>query len=153
MKTNATRLLDLKNISYQEYDLKIKEFTSGINLSKLLNKEPNIVYKTLVTISSNNKYYVFVIPVNKELNLKKCAKIVNEKKIEMLKQKDLYNLTGYYHGGCSPIGMKKTFPTYFNNTVLNNPNIIINGGKIGYQIELNYFDVKEIFNYREEELI
>lgn len=153
MKTNATRLLDLKNISYQEYDLKIKEFTSGINLSKLLNKEPNIVYKTLVTISSNNKYYVFVIPVNKELNLKKCAKIVNEKKIEMLKQKDLYNLTGYYHGGCSPIGMKKIFPTYFNNTVIDKPNIIINGGKMGYQIEINYFDIKDIFNYREEELI
>lgn len=148
MKTNVTRLLDQKNIKYiiHTYENAI----SGIEVANTLNEEYDSVFKTLVTVSNTNNHYVFLVPVNKELDLKKAAKIVNEKSIEMIKQKDLLPLTGYIHGGCSPIGMKKQFKTIIDKTSKNK--IFISAGKIGYQIEIELSELSKIINYDLEDI-
>lgn len=148
MKTNVTRLLDQKNIKYiiHTYENAI----SGIEVANTLNEEYDSVFKTLVTISNTNNHYVFLVPVNKELDLKKAAKVVNEKSIEMIKQKDLLPLTGYIHGGCSPVGMKKQFKTIIDKTSKNK--IFISAGKIGYQIEIELSELSKIINYDLEDI-
>lgn len=142
-KTNAMRILDQKKISYKEYyygELPI----SGVEVAEKLNQDEEHVYKTLVTVSKSKNYYVFMIPVAEELDLKKCAKAVGEKSVEMIPQKELLPLTGYVHGGCSPIGMKKSFKTIINDTALNQDTIIFSAGKVGYQVELNSKDLEQI---------
>lgn len=151
-KTNVMRLLDSKKIKYQSYDYTKFDVINGLDVARCLNQDPNKVFKTLVTIGKSNKYYVFVIPVNKELDLKKAAKSVNEKNIEMIKSKDLLATTGYIHGGCSPIGMKKSFPTTFDIEVNNHETIIFSAGKIGYQVEVKLEDIKALISYRIDEL-
>lgn len=151
-KTNVMRLLDSKKIKYQSYDYTKYNVVSGLDVAKCLNQDPNKVFKTLVTIGKSNKHYVFVIPVNKELDLKKAAKSVNEKNIEMIKSKDLLATTGYIHGGCSPIGMKKTFLTTFDIEVNNHQTIIFSAGKIGYQVEVKLEDIKTLVSYRIDDL-
>jgi Cys-tRNA(Pro)/Cys-tRNA(Cys) deacylase len=144
-KTNVMRILDQKKIDYNEYfygDTPI----SGVEVAKVLNQDEKHVYKTLVTVSKSKKYYVFMIPVAEELDLKKCAKSVNEKSIDMLPQKELLPLTGYVHGGCSPIGMKKQFKTTINDTALNQDTIIFSAGRVGYQVELNPKDLEKVIN-------
>ena len=144
-KTNVMRILDQKKISYNEYfygEIPI----SGVEVARKLNQDEKHVYKTLVTVSKTKKYYVFMIPVAEELDLKKCAKAVNEKSIEMIPQKELLPLTGYVHGGCSPIGMKKQFKTVINDTALNQDIIIFSAGKVGYQVELNPKDLEKVVN-------
>ena len=135
-KTNVMRILDKNKISYTYYDYSKSNAISGVDVANVLNQDQNKVFKTLVTIGKTKNYYVFLVPVNKELDLKKAAISVNEKNIEMVKSKDLLGLTGYIHGGCSPIGMKKTFITILDNSAVNFNKIIFSAGKVGYQVEL-----------------
>ena len=107
-----------------------------------------LIFKTLVTTAGTNKYYVFVVPVNRELSLKKAAKAVGEKKIEMLKSKDLLPLTGYVHGGCSPIGMKKFFPTTFHESASEFDTVFFSAGRIGYQVEIALEDLKSVIRFK-----
>ena len=147
-KTNVMRLLDGQKISYHAYTYPVGETApSGVEVAKMLGQDPTHVFKTLVTISSSRKNYVFVIPVQEELSLKKAAQAVHEKSIEMLKSKDLLPLTGYIHGGCSPIGMKKLFPTVIDETVLLCDSILFSAGKVGYQVELTPEDLKKMIPY------
>lgn len=137
-KTNVMRLLDASGISYRAYSYDGANGTlSGLDVAKSLGQNPEQVYKTLVTTGASGKHYVFVIPVTGELNLRKAAQAVGEKKIEMLKAKELLPLTGYIHGGCSPIGMKKLFPTVLDETVILWDTILFSAGKIGCQVELS----------------
>lgn len=118
-----------------------------MDVAASLGEDFNHVFKTLVTVAKSGNHYVFVLPVNKELDLKKCAKAVNEKSIAMELSKNLLALTGYIHGGCSPIGMKKQFKTIIARESQGLETIIVSGGKIGYQIEINLEDLKRIINY------
>ncbi|MBQ9122719.1 MAG: aminoacyl-tRNA deacylase, partial [Lachnospiraceae bacterium] len=117
---------------------------SGMEVAKALGQNADQVFKTLVTIGNSKNHYVFLVPVSRELNLKKAAKAVNEKSIEMIKSKELLPLTGYIHGGCSPIGMKKQFKTTIDITATAFDTIVFSGGKIGYQVELSLEELKRV---------
>lgn len=134
-KTNVMRLLDANKIDYTPYEYNA-ELTDGEQVAAAVGKDPDTVFKTLVTIGSNKQYYVFVIPVNCTLSLKKAAKAVDVKSIEMIKQKELLPLTGYLHGGCSPLGMKKTFETVLHDTACLFETITCSAGKKGAQVQL-----------------
>ena len=153
MKTNAMRILDSNKIEYKEYVLDIKEALDGVTCAKMLNVNLDSTFKTLVTIGKSGNYYVFVIPVDKKLDLKKAANSVSEKNVEMLPMKNLLNITGYVHGGCSPIGMKKVFNTVIDKSALNYNKIIFSGGKIGYFIELNPLDIEKVLDIKYEDII
>jgi Cys-tRNA(Pro)/Cys-tRNA(Cys) deacylase len=144
-KTNAMRLLDAKKISYaiMTYDNEDGKI-DGISVARKVGKDPKQVYKTLVTQGNSRNLYVFVIPVQAELDLKKAAKAANEKKIEMIPVKDIQKWTGYIRGGCSPIGMKKQFQTFINESAAALETIVVSGGKIGLQVELRIEDLQEI---------
>lgn len=146
-KTNVMRILDKNKIEYKSYSYINTDAISGMEVATVLKQNPNQVFKTLVTVAKSKKNYVFVIPVNKELDLKKAANAVNEKNIEMIKSKELLGLTGYIHGGCSPIGMKKMFHTVFDESINNFESIIFSAGKIGYQVEINVNDISSIIKY------
>ena len=135
VKTNAMRILDKAKISYETYFYEVDEHIDGISVANKIGESLEKVYKTLLT-KGKNSHYVFVIPVDKELDLKKAAKSVGEKSIEMLHVNDLLSVTGYIRGGCSPIGMKKLFPTVFNESAKGLDFIIVSGGKRGCQIKL-----------------
>lgn len=152
-KTNVMRILDKNKITYNKYFYGDSDAISGVEVAEYLNEDKNKVFKTLVTIGTSKNYYVFVIPVAEELNLKKAAKIVGEKKIEMIKSKELLPVTGYIHGGCSPIGMKKQFKTVINDTAKNYDTIIFSAGKIGYQVEMTLEDLAQIIKYELADLI
>ena len=143
-KTNVMRILDQKKINYNTYSYIDTDAISGMEVADVLGQNPNQVFKTLVTVSGKNINYVFVVPVNKELDLKKAAKVVGEKSIEMIKSEELLSLTGYIHGGCSPIGMKKMFKTVIDESCKNFETIIFSGGKIGYQVELKLEDIEKV---------
>ncbi len=147
-KTNVMRLLDQKEIPYQSYHYEAKEAVSAVEAARLLDKDEDMVYKTLVTQAASKEHYVFVIPGKEELDLKKAAKAVNEKSIAMVKSKDLLNLTGYVHGGCSPIGMKKFFVTTIDETAILQDTIIFSAGKIGYQVEMTLDDLAKIIDFQ-----
>lgn len=134
-KTNVSRLLDVKGVKYQMYEYD-EEVTDGQEVAKLVGKESYEVFKTLVTVVGVKEYRVFVVPVSSSLDLKKAAKASGVKTVEMLKQKELLPLTGYIHGGCSPIGMKKTFKTYIDETALLLDKMFVSAGKRGRQIEI-----------------
>ena len=146
-KTNVMRLLDGQKLAYQAYTYPSETALSGVEVASILNQDPTHVFKTLVTVGASKKNYVFVIPVGEELSLKKAAQAVQEKSIVMLKSKDLLPLTGYVHGGCSPIGMKKAFPTIVDETVLLCDTMMFSAGKIGYQVEMTPDDLKQVVNY------
>lgn len=146
-KTNVMRILDSKKIEYKFYSYEADASHTGIDVAHKLNKEESTVFKTLVTVGKSREHYVFVIPVNKELDLKKASRAVSEKNISMVKSKDLLALTGYIHGGCSPIGMKKTFKTVFHDTISNLDTITFSAGKIGYQVELRTEDLSKVIDY------
>lgn len=147
-KTNVMRLLEQKKIPYKMHDYTESGAIAGEEVARVLGENPDEVFKTLVTVGKSKQNYVFLVPVNKELNLKKAASAVGEKSIEMIKSKDLLGLTGYVHGGCSPIGMKKQFPTVVHNTAESMENILFSGGKIGMQVELKTEDFKKIINIK-----
>lgn len=146
------RILDSKKIEYKYHTYADTDAISGIEVATVLNQDPKQVFKTLVTTSKSNLNYVFVIPVEKELDLKKAAKSVGEKSIAMIKSKDLLALTGYIHGGCSPIGMKKMFTTVIDKSAEDLDTIIVSGGKIGYQVELSPDNLKKIVNFELENI-
>lgn len=134
-KTNAMRILEQNGIAYTAHSYPHgKEPPDGRTVAELLGEDPSAVFKTLVTKGGNN-YYVFVLPVLEELNLKKAAKAVNEKSVEMIPVKDINKVTGYIRGGCSPIGMKKQYVTVFASQCSGLKKIIVSGGKVGLQIE------------------
>jgi Cys-tRNA(Pro)/Cys-tRNA(Cys) deacylase len=135
-KTNVMRVLEGKKISYTSHSYNPDATMTGEEIAGILGEEPEKVFKTLVTQGKSGAYYVFVVPVKAELDLKKAAKASGEKAISMIKQKELLPLTGYVHGGCSPIGMKKQFPTFIHETASQYDKIFVSAGKVGYQIEL-----------------
>lgn len=145
-KTNVMRVLDKMKLDYRSYDYADTDAISGIDVANAMNQDPGQVFKTLVTISKSNRYYVFMIPVAEELDLKKAAEYVGEKSIQMIKSKDLLRVTGYIHGGCSPIGMKKRFPTIIHKSACDLDTIIFSAGKIGYQIEMKLNDLKKVID-------
>lgn len=146
-KTNVMRILDQKKVKYNSYNYLKTGAISGMEVAKALDENPNLTFKTLVTVGKTNNHYVFLVPVNKELDLKKAAKAINEKNIEMVKSKELLSLTGYIHGGCSPVGMKKSFKTVIDSSAKNYDKLIFSGGKIGYQVETTLDELKKVINF------
>ena len=151
-KTNVMRILDQKKIEYKEHTYLNTGAIGGQEVAEALGEDANKVFKTLVTVGKTGNHYVFLVPVNKELNLKKAAKAVNEKKIEMIKSKELLPLTGYIHGGCSPIGMKKFFKTTIHSTAENYDTIMFSAGKIGYQVETSLNSLKKVIRFDLEDI-
>lgn len=147
-KTNVMRILDKAKIEYKTYSYDSQKAVSGSDVARVLNQNPKQVFKTLVTVAKSKKNYVFMLPVDDELDLKKCAIAVNEKNIEMIPQKELLPLTGYIHGGCSPIGQKKQFETVIDATAQNFETIIFSAGKIGYQVETSLENLKKVLNFK-----
>lgn len=143
-KTNVMRLLEQKKIAYTAHTYIDTEAIAGMEVAQALGEEPGQVFKTLVTIAPSKVNYVFMVPVNKELDLKKAAKAVGEKSIDMIKAKELLPLTGYIHGGCSPIGMKKQFKTVLDITASEYETIFFSGGKIGYQVQCKVEDLQKM---------
>lgn len=136
-KTNAVRLLDQKKIPYTLHQAELGDNVDGMHVAEVFGEDPNHVFKTLVTTGKDKNHYVFLVPVNANLDLKKAAKAAGVKAIEMLPLKELFPLTGYVHGGCSPVGMKKRFATYIDQSALSCPTIYFSAGKIGEQIEID----------------
>lgn len=136
-KTNVMRILDKNKIPYESFSYGDGTAVSGSALADLLGFDHRTVFKTLVTVGKSGEHYVFDIPVDEELDLKKAASAVGEKNIEMIPQKELLSLTGYVHGGCSPIGMKKFFKTVFDVSAKNADRITFSAGKIGYQVRIS----------------
>lgn len=136
-KTNVMRILDGKKVSYESHSYEPDGSLSGGEIAGILGEDPQKVFKTLVTQGKSGAYYVFVVPVEAELDLKKAAKVSGEKAVSMIKQKELLPLTGYVHGGCSPIGMKKQFPTFIHETAAGFDRVFVSAGKVGFQIELS----------------
>ena len=134
--TNIMRVLDGKKITYTSHSYEPDATMSGEEIAKILGEDTSKVFKTLVTQGKSGAYYVFVVPVEEELDLKKAASEAGEKSVAMIKQKELLPLTGYVHGGCSPIGMKKQFPTFIHETAVLFDKVFVSAGKVGYQIEL-----------------
>ena len=147
-KTNVMRLLDQQEVSYIPHSYDNSQAYSGVEVANMIGEDINKVFKTLVTQGASKQYYVFVIPVAGSLNLKKAATAAHEKSIVMIPQKELLPLTGYVHGGCSPIGMKKPFPTFIDETAVLNDTIIFSAGKIGYQVETGLEELKKVLDYQ-----
>ena len=143
-KTNVMRVLDSKKIEYKSHSYEPDATMTGEEIAALLGEDADKVFKTLVTQAKSGAYYVFVIPVKAELDLKKAAKAAGEKAIAMIKQKDLLPLTGYVHGGCSPVGMKKQFPTFVHETARDLDRIFVSAGKVGFQVELSPKDLESV---------
>lgn len=141
-KSNAMRILDKLGIPYTAHTYECAEFTDGVQIAKLLNEDCDRVFKTLVTIGKSGGYYVFCVPVEREMDLKKCAKSVGEKSLEPIHVKDVLAVTGYIRGGCSPIGMKKRFRTVIHESAESLNKIIVSGGRLGLQLELSPSDLK-----------
>ncbi|MGN1000038.1 MAG: Cys-tRNA(Pro) deacylase [Faecousia sp.] len=146
-KTNVMRILSQKRIAYTVHSYADTDAVSGMDVAEALHQNPLQVFKTLVAVGTSSRNYVFMIPVCKELNLKKAAQTVGEKKVEMLKAKELLPLTGYIHGGCSPIGMRKLFPTVIDSSAVKLQTIIFSGGKIGYQVEMTLAELEKVIPF------
>ena len=151
-KTNVMRILDQKKVPYESHCYADTDAISGVEVATVLGQNPDQVFKTLVTVGNSKNYYVFIVPVEAELNLKKAAKAVGEKSIEMIKSKDLLPLTGYIHGGCSPIGMKKQFTTTIHSSAADFGTIIFSAGKIGYQVEVAPEELKKVLRYELQDI-
>ncbi len=145
-KTNVMRILEQKKVTYTAYDYTDSSTTNGEEVAAVLGQDPNRVFKTLVTVGASKQYHVFMVPVCRELHLKKAAAAVGEKSIAMIPQKDLLPLTGYIHGGCSPIGMKKQFKTTIDATAQSFETVIFSAGKIGYQVEVTLADLQRVIS-------
>lgn len=151
-KTNAIRSLEQKKIDFKVYNYSQEEAISGVEVASVLGQNPDMVFKTLVTVGKSGNHYVFMIPVAKELDLKKAAKAVGEKNIEMIKSKELLPLTGYIHGGCSPVGMKKFFTTTIDETAKNFGTIMFSGGAIGFQVETSLSELAKVIRFSTADL-
>lgn len=146
-KTNVMRLLDQAHVEYDALAYESKTPLNGMEIAEILGKDKASVFKTLVTVAPSKKNYVFVVPVEKELNLKKAASAVGEKSVAMIKQTELLPLTGYIHGGCSPIGMKKFFKTVIDISASEKEKIIFSGGKVGRHIEMAPYDLRRVIEF------
>lgn len=141
-KTNVMRQLDSLNINYKSVTYPCdEEHLDGVYVATVLNQDVNQVFKTLITTDGNHHYYVFCIPVDQHLDLKKCAKAAKVKSLAMIHVKEINNVSGYIRGGCSPIGMKKQYPTFIDETAILFDTIFVSGGKRGVQIEINPDDL------------
>lgn len=152
-KTNVMRVLDQKKIKYTCHTYEPDATMSGSEIAGILGENTAYVFKTLVTRGKSGQYYVFVVPVDAELDLKKAAKAAGEKSIDMIPQKELLPLTGYVHGGCSPIGMKKVFPTFIHESAKSLERMFVSAGKVGFQIELSPEDLTKVVRCRYEDII
>ena len=152
-KTNVMRILDQRKIKYTPYDYIESGLVAAKEVASYLNVDENQLFKTLVTTSKSSNHYVFVVPASSELDLKKAAKAVGEKSIELIHQKELLPLTGYIHGGCSPIGMKKFFKTVFDETSKKYDTIFISGGKVGISIQVALSDLSKVIRFTTSDLI
>ena len=154
-KTNVMRVLEQKKIAYTAHTYPHEEgmAVDGVTVAKSMGFDPASVFKTLVARGAKGQYYVFDVPVAENLDLKKAAKAVGEKSIEMIHQKELLPLTGYVHGGCSPVGMKKLFPTVIDKTAENLETMIVSAGKIGYQVELAPHDLAALVRAKFADII
>ena len=152
-KTNVMRVLDSRKIPYACHTYEADPALTGAQIAALLGEPADHVFKTLVTQGKSNKYYVFVVPVEAELDLKKAAKAAGEKSVAMIKQKDLLPLTGYVHGGCSPVGMKKAFPTFMHETAAALEHVYVSAGRVGAQIELAPADLQKVVSCTFADLI
>ena len=147
-KTNVMRVLESKKIAYESHSYEPDATMTGQEIAAILGEDAGKVFKTLVTQGKTGGYYVFVIPVEAELDLKKAAKAAGEKSIAMIKQKDLLPLTGYVHGGCSPIGMKKFFRTTFDESLNQLEKVYFSGGKVGFQVQIAVKDIEKVIRYQ-----
>ena len=143
-KTNAMRLLEQHGVSYTPHYYEQTGAVSGVDVAAALGQDPAKVFKTLVTEGKSGEHYVFIIPVANELDLKKAAKAVGEKSIAMIRSRELLPLTGYIHGGCSPIGMKKFFTTTMDESAILQETVCVSGGRIGFQVELTVDDLSSV---------
>ncbi len=143
-KTNVMRILDKNKISYKSRFYENTGAVSGMEVAEVLGQDPSEVFKTLVTVGTSGNYYVFIVPVSRELNLKKAASFVGKKSVSMIKSKELLPLTGYIHGGCSPVGMKKLFRTVMDSSAKEKNTVMVSGGKIGCQIEISPADLAKV---------
>ena len=149
-KPNAMRILESDKVNYEVREYPEDGPVAAVDVAAYLGQPADRLFKTLVTTDNNHGYFVFCLPGDHELDLKKAAKVAGVKKIEMLKQKDLFKLTGYVHGGCSPVGMKKVFPTVVDSSALDWETIYVSGGKIGMQIEINPKDLEKVLDVKFE---
>ena len=152
-KTNVMRVLDGKKIFYESHSYEPDYTMSGEQIAEILGENAEKVFKTLVTQGKSGAYYIFIVPVKEELDLKKAAKASGEKAVSMIKQKELLPLTGYVHGGCSPIGMKKQFPTFIQEGASGFDRVFVSAGKVGCQIELSPADLIAISGCKEADII
>lgn len=152
-KTNVMRVLDQKKIAYTPHYYPTDGPVDGVSVAAMLGQDPDAVFKTLVTEGASKKNYVFVIPVAAELHLKKAAKAVGEKSIAMIKQAQLLPLTGYIHGGCSPVGMKKKLPTWIHQSAQEQTTMMVSAGRIGAQVELSPADLAKLVSARFADLV
>ena len=151
-KTNVMRILDQKKIPYTAYSYAGTDALSGADVAAVLGQNPAQVFKTLVTRGKSGKYFVFMVPVSRELNLKKAAAAVREKSVEMIHQKDLLPLTGYVHGGCSPIGLKKPFPVTIDASCAQFETVIFSAGKIGYQVQTTVNNLSKLVRLQQADI-
>ena len=152
-KTNAMRILDAAGVDHQIHVFEADGTMTGVEIARMLGEEPEHVFKTLVTIGKSKEHYVFMEPVAEELDLKKAAKAAGEKSIEMVKSRELFDLTGYVHGGCSPLGMKKFFTTFIDETCILFDTILFSGGRIGTQIEMSFDDLASVIDITPVDLV
>ena len=153
VKTNAMRILDKNKISYEVVTYNCEEFIDGVHIADMLGQAYEISFKTLVTVGRTGNYYVFVLPVDKEVDFKKAAKCAGEKSVEMLHVKDINAVTGYIRAGCTPVGMKKLYPTFIHKSALDYDKIIISGGQLGTQIHLAPSDLAKVVLAKFEDII
>lgn len=146
-KTNVMRLLEQKKAAYTPHYYGDTQAIGGVEVAAVLGQDPERVFKTLVTVAASGEHYVFLVPAERELELKKAAKAVGEKSIAMIKSKELLPLTGYIHGGCSPIGMKKPFRTVIDESAAGFDTILFSAGKIGYQVETGLEELKKVVRF------
>lgn len=147
------RILDAAGVDHQIHVFEADGTMTGVEIAQMLGEEPEHVFKTLVTIGKSKEHYVFMVPVAEELDLKKAAKAAGEKSIEMVKSRELFGLTGYVHGGCSPLGMKKFFPTFIDETCILFDTILFSGGRIGTQIEMSFDDLANVIDLTPVDLV
>ena len=151
-KTNVSRILEQHGVPYTAHSTGSDEIVSGLEVAAALDIDPDKMFKTLVTVGKSNTHYVFMVPVSSELDLKKAAAACGEKSIQMIKSKELLPLTGYIHGGCSPIGMKKQFATFIDETAILYDTILFSAGKIGRQIETSLDGLQKIIDVKTADL-
>ena len=147
------RILDAAGVDHQIRVFEADGTMTGVEIAQMLGEEPEHVFKTLVTIGKSKEHYVFMVPVAEELDLKKAAKAAGEKSIEMVKSRELFDLTGYVHGGCSPLGMKKFFTTFIDETCILFDTILFSGGRIGTQIEMSFDDLASVIDITPVDLV